>query len=50
MLHRLGRYEIMGSLGQGAMGEVFLAKDPAIGRTVALKTILAASSVSSLSG
>ena len=43
MLHRLGKYELLGSLGQGAMGEVFLAKDPAIGRTVALKTILAAS-------
>ena len=43
MLHRLGKYEILGSLGQGAMGEVFLAKDPAIGRTLALKTILAAS-------
>ena len=44
MLHRLGKYEILGSLGQGAMGEVFLAKDPAIGRTLALKTILSASS------
>ena len=41
MLHRLGKYEILGSLGQGAMGEVFLAKDPAIGRTLAIKTILA---------
>ncbi|HTL97727.1 MAG TPA: serine/threonine-protein kinase [Holophagaceae bacterium] len=44
MLHRLGKYELLGSLGQGAMGEVFLAKDPAIGRRVAIKTILAASS------
>ncbi|MBS1766952.1 MAG: protein kinase [Acidobacteria bacterium] len=43
MFHRIGKYEILGSLGQGAMGEVFLAKDPAIGRTLAIKTILASS-------
>ncbi len=40
MFSRLGKFEIVRSLGQGAMGEVFLARDPAIGREVAVKTIL----------
>ncbi|GAB4030636.1 MAG: hypothetical protein Fur0012_06880 [Elusimicrobiota bacterium] len=35
----LGRYEITKELGKGAMGIVYLGKDPKINRTVAIKTM-----------
>jgi serine/threonine-protein kinase len=35
----LGRYQVEKELGKGAMGVVYLGKDPKIGRTVAIKTM-----------
>src|SRR5262244_3500653 len=34
---RLGPYEIIGALGAGGMGEVYRARDPRMGRDVAIK-------------
>ncbi|MDL2718626.1 MAG: protein kinase [Acidobacteriota bacterium] len=41
MPRKFARYEVERELGKGAMGVVFLGRDPVIGRLVALKTIRA---------
>src|SRR5207247_8718081 len=36
---KFGRFEVQKELGKGAMGVVYLGKDPKIGREVAIKTL-----------
>jgi len=43
MRERLGKFEVVRLLGRGAMGEVYLGRDPSLGREVALKVITAGS-------
>src|SRR6476619_3852443 len=36
---RLGTYEVLGLIGAGGMGEVYRARDPRLGREVAIKVL-----------
>jgi serine/threonine protein kinase len=38
---QIGKYKVVGRIGRGAMGEVYKAVDPTLGRDVAIKTISA---------
>ncbi len=44
---KLGPYEILGQIGAGGMGEVYRAKDPRLGREVAIKVLPASFSADS---
>ncbi|MBL0143533.1 MAG: serine/threonine protein kinase [Betaproteobacteria bacterium] len=37
---QFGRFRVLGELGRGAMGVVWRAEDPALGRIVAIKTVM----------
>ncbi|HXF27934.1 MAG TPA: protein kinase [Bryobacteraceae bacterium] len=38
-MNQIGRYQLLGEVGRGAMGVVYRAQDPAIGRIIAIKSI-----------
>lgn len=42
-VEKIGRFEIIHELGRGAQGVVYLARDPQLGRQVAIKTLRAGS-------
>jgi len=44
---RLGPYEILAPIGTGGMGEVYRARDPRMGREVAIKYPRSASAIGS---
>src|SRR5262245_5049073 len=44
---RLGPYEVLAKIGEGGMGEVYRARDPRLGRNVAIKILPAAFSTDS---
>jgi tetratricopeptide (TPR) repeat protein len=46
-LEKIGKYQIVGKIGQGAMGEVFKAHDALLNRLVAVKTISGSASAES---
>jgi tRNA A-37 threonylcarbamoyl transferase component Bud32/tetratricopeptide (TPR) repeat protein len=43
-IERFGKYQVISKIGQGAMGEVYRARDTALNRDVAVKTIQAGDS------